>query len=437
MSKLKNISGFPEWLPEQKLVEDRLIARVRRIYESFGFTPIETPGVELLSTLSSKGEVDKEIYTVRRLAAGEDDQETLGLHFDLTVPFARYVAQHFNSLVFPFKRYQLQKVWRGERPQKGRFREFYQFDIDIIARDTLPLACDAEVISVLNQVFSELNAGKHTIRINNRKVLLGIYSSLGLSPAQAKQVVVAVDKVGKVGRKGLIKDLTENIGLELLNAEKIADLAEVKINPSEVEYILSSLDIEDKLFKAGKDELLELLAYFSSETLKNVQVDLSLARGLDYYTGVIVEVVLDDYPNFGSLASGGRYDDLASEFINKKLPGVGVSFGLTRFLDLAFSNKIFGVDAKTPAKVFVTVLNEEQRLLCNSVADRLRKCGVNTEVSFTTQRIGKQIDYADAKKIPFVLFVDAATGAIEVKDLASKEQFAVPDLEDWCGKLSA
>ncbi|MBX7137747.1 MAG: histidine--tRNA ligase [Oligoflexia bacterium] len=432
MSKIKNISGFPEWLPQQKIVEERLIQRIKAIYSSFGFTPIETPAVELVSTLTSGSEVDKEIYAIRRLHDDGTKEAELALHFDLTVPLARYVAQHFSELDFPFKRYQLQKSWRGDRPQKGRFREFYQFDIDIIARDTLPLSADAETIMVLDQVFEALDCGKYLIRLNNRKILLGIYASLGLDDEQRRAAIVAVDKILKIGRDGVTKELTEQVKLDSLVAEKIVDLADVRIVPSEAEYILSSLEIDDKTFVSGKQELVELISILPEETLKNIQIDLSLARGLDYYTGVILEVQLEDYPQFGTVASGGRYDDLASRFINKKLPGVGVSLGLTRFLDLAFSNDLFPLDRKSPTQVLVAVNSEQQRKACNEVAQRIRDNGIACEVSLGSQRLGKQIDYADAKGVRFVIFVDPDTQHLEVKDLVSKEQHPIGDLSSWC-----
>lgn len=432
MRKLKNISGFPEWLPEQKIVEERLIERIKSIYQSFGFTPIETPAVELLTTLLSKGEIDKEIYAVRRHSSAGSEEADLGLHFDLTVPFARYVAQHFAALHFPFKRYQLQKVWRGERPQKGRFREFYQFDIDVIARDTLPLACDAEVITVLDQVFTSLEVGKHLVRVNDRKILLGLYESLGLDQEQSKVAITAVDKIGKIGRDGVMMELLNKLKLEPAVAEKIVDLTEIRINPSEVEYVLSSLEIDSTTFTQGKNDLINLLRLLPEQTRKNLQVDLSLARGLDYYTGVIVEVFLVDHPQFGTLASGGRYDDLASEFINKKLPGVGVSFGITRFLDLAFSANLYTLQAKTISKVLVALHSEEQRPRCNELAGAIRSHGIACEVSYAPLKLGKQIEYAADRGIPYVFFVSPESGQVEVKDLRNKAQVAVNDLSKWC-----
>lgn len=430
VAKLTKISGFPEWLPEQRMAEEALIDKIRAIFRSHGFCPIETPAVELLSTLLNKGEIDKEVYSIKRYHAKDVDEAEFGLHFDLTVPLARYVAQHFANLSFPFKRYQIQKVWRGERPQKGRFREFYQCDIDIIGRDSLPIACDAEVIDAMNMVVMALGVGKHKVRLNNRKLLLGIYASLGLSEAEAKQVVVAVDKLSKIGKDGVSRELADK-GIENEAIGKILELTDIRIIPGEAEYILGQLEVKNRSFEEGKSEILELLGILSDAALAHLEVDLSLARGLDYYTGSILEMVLVNHPEFGSVASGGRYDDLASRFINKKLPGVGVSFGLSRFLDLAFSEKLIATDRKSPSQVLVTVAAEEGRKEANLLADSIRMNGLACEVFYAAPRLGKQIDYASAKGMRYVLFLGEGA-QLEVKDLKTKEQVKISDLEGWC-----
>jgi len=229
MAKISNISGFPEWLPDQKLVEERIIAQIRQIYSSFGYTPIETPAVELLSTLASKGVVSKEIYALHRAQEQEDDgkkESQLALHFDLTVPFARYVAQHNGELSFPFRRYQVQKVWRGDRPQKGRAREFYQFDLDVVGRDTLPLCLEAEVLSAFDRAWCAIGVPGHRIRINNRKILLGFYSSLGLNEEQRVSAIRIVDKIDKIGAKGVQSELVKDPSITEAIAEKIISIAE-------------------------------------------------------------------------------------------------------------------------------------------------------------------------------------------------------------------
>lgn len=435
MSKTRPISGFPEWLPEEKLVEEELISKIREVYEAYGFTPIETPAVELLSTLLSESTATKEIYQVVRHAKDEPKEEgDLALHFDLTVPLARYVAQHYGALTFPFKRYQLQKVWRGERPQKGRFREFYQFDIDIIARDELPVACDAEVLTVLDKAFEVMAIGRHSLKLNNRKILMGFYEHLGLEEAKRSACIIAVDKFDKVGRDGVLKELLLHQVVGKV-AERVLEIASLKLKPKEFEKGVAELKVDSKLFTSGVGEVRELLSLLPPQALERIEVDLGLARGLGYYTGTICEVRLNDFPEFGSAAGGGRYEDLASQFINQKLPGVGVSIGLTRLMDLILKNKLLAVGGKSPAKVLVTVYSEGERPKSNQLAETIRSYGVPTEVFFRAPKLGKQLDYAASKGIPFVVFINSETGVVEAKELATKEQVMVKDLAQWAKEL--
>lgn len=432
MSKLSNISGFPEWLPEEKLIEERIIDLIRNIYKSFGFTPIETPSVELKSTLSSKGVIDKEIYLLRRALKDSDekDDEELALHFDLTVPFARYVAQHLSKLQFPFKRYQLQKVWRGERPQRGRFREFYQFDIDIVTRETLPLACDSEIISAIHAVFTALNIGKFCIRVNNRKVLLGLYSSLGLSSEVQKQVISIVDKLDKIGIDGIKKELT-SLNLKSHQIDQIITWTELRTDFQNVSSELSKIAVDNDLFKEGVEELSLLLKLIPEDS---IQFDLSLARGLDYYTGAIFEVILMEHPEYGTVSSGGRYDDLVNQFINQKVPGVGASIGITRIIDLILKKNLILIESASPSKVLVTVLNEPERPALVKLADKLRKLGIFCEVFPTAPKLGKQIEYADKKGIPYCLF--AENDKIRIKDLRTKQETDYSTIEEWIQTLN-
>lgn len=431
MAKPAKISGFPEWLPEQKIAEDKVISTIKGIYESFGFSPIETPAVELLTTLGSKGVIDKEIFAVKRLKAEEGDEAELGLHFDLTVPLARYVAQHAHALVFPFKRYQLQKVWRGDRPQKGRFREFYQFDIDIISRNELPLSCDAEVVSVIGMVMERLQFGPFTIRINNRKLLGGIYAELGLSESARKSAIIAVDKILKIGADGVAKELQKIEGITQTAIDTILKSTAIQCPISELPAKIAALKTSSALIEEGVQELTTICALLPASVQERLVIDVSLARGLDYYTGLIVETILDKHPEFGSVISGGRYDDLASEFTDQKLPGVGVSIGLSRLMELAFSASLISTAQKSTTEVVVTVYDEADRPHLNAVAQDLRALGVNTEVFFKSPKLGKQIEYAESKGIRYVLFVDSATRQIQIKDIVSKEQGAVPSLKEW------
>ncbi|MCB0311161.1 MAG: ATP phosphoribosyltransferase regulatory subunit, partial [Bdellovibrionales bacterium] len=356
---------------------------------------------------------------------------SLALHFDLTVPFARYVAQHFNELHFPFKRYQLQKVWRGERPQKGRFREFYQFDIDTIARDELPLTCDAEVISVLEEVFRRIGIGTHILRLNDRRLLHGMYQALGVPQEKCPSVVVVVDKIAKIGPQAVLQELRSNLSLDLSIAEKIVEFSKLSIPSVDAAKALPSLGIKNDQFDAAVKDLLHLIELLPAESAPHVVIDLSLARGLDYYTGVIVEVSIKEYPEFGTVASGGRYDDLASRFINKRLPGVGVSFGLSRFMDLIFANNILPQFGNPALSCLVAVYSEEQRSACLSLARDIRQGGMTAEVFYKSPKIGKQIDFAAAKGIRYVFFIDPESGQVQVKDLVVKAQESVKDIEQW------
>ena len=431
MAKVGKISGFPEWLPEQKIAEDRVISSIRRIFESYGFAPIETPAVEHLSTLGSKGVIDKEIFVVKRLKAEEGQEAELGLHFDLTVPVARYVAQHQAALSFPFKRYQCQKVWRGERPQRGRFREFYQFDIDIIGRDELPLCCDAEVVSVIGLVMRELDFGSFKVRINSRKLLGGLYGALGLNPDARKAAIIAVDKLLKIGADGVRTELEKIPGISPEAVAVILKSTEIQCNANELPHRIAALKLSTPEIDQGVTELVSIYELLPASILEHVVIDVSLARGLDYYTGLIVETGLDKYPEFGSVFSGGRYDDLASEFTTQKLPGVGVSLGLSRLMDLAFSEGLIDTSSKSPTKALVTVYSEDDRKLCNDIAHTLRAEGVPTEVFYKAPKLGKQIEYAESKGARYVLFIDTSSREVQVKDLVTKEQSTVSDLASW------
>jgi histidyl-tRNA synthetase len=435
MAKISKISGFPEWLPQQKIAEDRIIAAIRKVYESHGFVPIETPAVELLSTLGSKGVIDKEIFAVKRLKAEGTEEAELGLHFDLTVPLARYVAQHAHELQFPFKRYQLQKVWRGDRPQKGRFREFYQFDIDIIGRNELPLCCDAEVVGVVGLVMQELKIGAYTLRINSRKLLMGLYEAIGLQGDARKHAIIAVDKLLKIGTDGVAAELAKIEGMSASMIDTIITSTTVQCGPDELAKRVAALNVSSPHVDEGVQELLTVCELLPDNVRTSLTIDLSLARGLDYYTGLIVEVGLVQYPEFGTVVSGGRYDDLASEFTDQKFPGVGVSIGLSRLMELLFSEKLVDTSRMSPTQALITVYSENDRVHCNRVAQELRALGVATEVYFKAPKLGKQIEYAEQRGIRYVLFIDSESKLIQVKDLQTKEQAPVHDLATFAASL--
>lgn len=425
--KPKPISGFAEWLPEERLVEQKWLDHVRRVFESYGFTSIETPAVEELDVLTAKGETDKEIYTLTRLQADESDSKEarLGLHFDQTVPFARYTAQHFNELTFPFKRYQMQKVWRGERPQLGRMREFLQCDIDVINVDHLPLSFDAEIPAIIYEVLSGLDIGRVQIKISNRKILLGLLESLNITDSVL--VTRTVDKLDKLGAAEIERLLAKDCGLQPDAIKKIMDLVQSK-NPL-------AITSDNEQMKEGLEELNFVLAQLAHLPKDAVIADLSIVRGLDYYTGIVYETRLLDIPEFtSSVCSGGRYDDLAGSYINKHLPGVGISIGFTRLFDVLKHHGYIKTGAKTTTDVLVVLPSEEQRGNAAETARTLRQNGWNVELYHAPQKIGKQFTYAEKKGIPYVWLPPFdANGSHEVKDMSNGTQTAA-DPVTWTKK---
>jgi len=421
--KPRAVSGFPEWLPEEKAVEERLLRLIRTQFERFGFAPIETPAIERKEVLTAKGVADKEIYALSRLAAeteGGDAATEMALHFDLTVPMARYVAQHFARLTFPFRRYQIQKVWRGERPQAGRFREFYQCDIDIVGNGSLGLLADAEIPCVIHAIFSRAGIGRFRIRINNRKILQGFLQSQGLPDEKFISVLRVIDNLEKVGPDETKRQLGHD-----LDVDQAAMLLRLISGPDDVEDIgrLS----ENALFQKGVSELKEVVAGLEAFGLPADAwtVDLSIARGLDYYTGTVYETVLVDHPEVGSICSGGRYDDLAGTFTRQSLPGVGISIGLTRLLSRLFDAGILVPGPATPAAVLVTVMDRAHLDRCLAAAAALRAEGIDTEVFTEPKKIGQQLKYADAKGFRVALMIgpsEAAAGRAIVKDLRAGTQ---------------
>jgi histidyl-tRNA synthetase len=419
--KPKPISGFPEWLPEYRAVEQQWMDKIRAVFESYGYASIETPSVEELEVIAAKGEdVDKEIYVLERLQADPDEKKgaRLGLHFDQTVPFARYVAQHFGDLTFPFKRYQMQKVWRGERPQMGRMREFYQCDIDVINVDNLPIHFDAEVASVVYETLESLDIGRVQLRISNRKILLGYLETI--NHEFPERILRAIDKFEKIGAEEVMKLLLEE-NLPPSTTNKIVSL----IRTTDLGTIVP----ENKTMEEGLEELQFVLDQLSHLPEHAAVADLSIVRGLDYYTGTVYETQLLDVPEFtGSVCSGGRYDDLAGNYINKHLPGVGISIGFTRLFDVLRQTEKIKPASKSPAHILVALPSEDRREIATETARTLRNRGYNVELYHAPQKIGKQIGYAEKKGIPYIWFppIDDAKGddnsAHEVKDMSSGDQ---------------
>lgn len=431
--KPKSVSGFLEWLPEQKLVEQRMLDTIREEFERFGFGPIETSAIERKEILAAKGIVEKEIYALSRLSASnsEDTSTELALHFDLTVPLARYVAQHFNSLVFPFRRYQIQKVWRGERPQAGRFREFYQCDIDVIGNGKLNLINDAELPLVIYNIFERLDIGEFVIRVNNRKILQGFLREMGLSADLGSEALRIIDSLEKEGEKIVFFELKNRVGLSsqqidrffrFIHHSKFALDPESKISPVELSDFC-----DDPLFIDGISELAEVVLLMHRLGLPSqvFEVDFSIARGLDYYTGTVYETNLVNNPEIGSICSGGRYDNLAGTYINQTLPGVGVSIGLTRLLSRLFDADLLNTDTLTPTKVLVTVMEPHLLGDCLGIAAQLRAEGINTEISTEHRKFRDQLKYADRKGIPVAIVAgesELQAGEIKVKELSTGAQ---------------
>lgn len=433
MIKPQPISGFPEWTPAQTLAEQIFIRKAVAIYESYGYTPLDTPAVERVEVLTAKGVVDKEIYALERLReeSRTDSPPELGLRFDLTVPLARYVAQHYGELNFPFKRYQVGKVWRGERPQEGRFREFYQADIDVIAEDSLPLHFDAEMPRVVLEIFESIGL-KARVRINNRRLLLALFRGVGIPEETLPDVLREADKLDKIGVDSLRGELGK-LGLEQAQIVACLTLAQTSGDFELVRSRVQELGLASDELDLGLSEVESVATALSDLSTDCWCLDLGIVRGLDYYTGTIYETNLIDYPQLGSVCSGGRYEDLASGFIKRSLPGVGISIGISRVVSYLLKTEALDVSRHCPTEVLIILPKEESRALCTEIAKRVRAGGKACEVYHLPQGMKKQLRYADRKGIPYVLFphkYKPDSPIVEVKHLASGEQLELP-LSDW------
>jgi histidyl-tRNA synthetase len=420
--KPRPISGFPEWLPEYRAVELDWMDKIRAVFEKYGFCSIETPSVEEIDALTAKGgETEKEIYTITRLHADETDKKDarLALHFDLTVPMARYVAQHFGDLVFPFKRYQIQKSWRGERPQKGRYREFYQCDIDVVNIDSLPLHFDAELPAVLFEAYEALDIPPVEMHISNRKILIGYLAGLGVTDTGV--VTRTLDKLDKIGRAGVLKVLAAD-GIAENIAEKALAFAEIKTTNSSFAQKIAALGVENTLMQEGIAELTFVIDNLQHLPAGAVIANLGIIRGLDYYTGTVLEVRFREGETM-SIGGGGRYENLAGSFINQKLPGIGVSIGLTRLFGLLLDKGLIKPGAKAPTHILVALPEEARRAEATATAGALRKKGYNVELFHSDTKIKKQLAYAEKKNIPYVWFPPFKDGQPhEIKNMATGEQ---------------
>lgn len=399
--KPSTLPGFMELLPKDQIIFNKMKDTIRKTYESYGFIPIDTPTIEKSEVLLAKGggETEKQVY---RFTKGDTD---MSLRFDLTVPLARYVAQHFPDLTFPYRRYHIGKVFRGEKNQRGRFREFYQCDIDVIGNGKLSVIYDAEILSVIYSTFKNLGFKDFTIKINNRKILSGFFNSLYIDNAIG--VLRSIDKLEKIGKKGVIKEL-KDLGIEDEDIRKILQFIKIRGSNEEIIKSLEQLSIENDLFKQGLYELKKVVSSINSFQVpkNNYVIDLTIARGLDYYTGTVYETFLDDYPEIGSICSGGRYENLAEYYTKQKLPGVGISIGLTRLFDqLKEANLLKDDGPATPSTVLIVPFEEKYHELCIKISWALREKEIVSEIYFDDAKIGKKLNYANKLDIPYVILL--------------------------------
>jgi histidyl-tRNA synthetase len=427
-----------ELLPREQIAFQRMLDTIRRNYERFGFLPVETPVFELSETLLTKsgGETERQVYFVQSTGALAKEGEglpELALRFDLTVPLARYVAEHEHELTFPFRRYQIQRVYRGERQQRGRFREFYQCDIDVIGKDALSVRFDAEILAVIHAVFSELGIGDFTIQLNNRKLMRGFFEAQGVTDSEQQALVLReVDKLDKRGADYVRETLTgEGFGMSAEGVDRILDFVAVRsTGHADALVRLDALGQGSEIFNQGIAELREVLELVRALGVPEEAycLNFSIARGLDYYTGTVYETQLDGYPQIGSICSGGRYEDLASHYTKSKLPGVGISIGLTRlFWQLREAGLIAGSD-ESSVQAMVALMDDGQLAESLDIARRLRAAGINTEVQMEGRKLAKQFQYASRAGIRFVVLAgedELTRGAVTVKDLLREQQFEV------------
>ncbi|KAA9395107.1 histidine--tRNA ligase [Kocuria coralli] len=435
MASKTSLSGFPEWLPQERLVELHVLDTLRKTFELHGFSSIETRAVETVDQLLRKGEIDKEVYAVTRLqedeeAAASAKEGRLALHFDLTVPFARYVVENAGHLTFPFRRYQIQKVWRGERPQEGRAREFTQADIDVVGDGTLPFRYDVELALVMIDALSGLPIPDFKLRVNNRKLAEGFYRGIGLTDAPA--VLREIDKLEKIGPDAVAANLQENVGATAEQARSALELAAIRSEDTSFAEQVRALGVSDELLDEGLAELTAVMAECVHRAPGAVVADLSIARGLDYYTGTVYETVLVGHEKLGSICSGGRYESLASSG-KRTYPGVGLSIGVTRLVSRILSQGLAVPSRAVPTAVLISLVDEDSWSAAQDVAAQLRSRGIACEVSASAAKFGKQIRYADRRGIPYVWFSSVAedgTVVHEVKDIRSGEQ-APADPATW------
>ena len=416
----RTLSGFMELSPNDQIEFNRIKKIIEDTYKLYGFYPLDTPVIEYSSVLLAKagGETEKQIY---RFNKGDND---LSLRFDLTVPLAKYVSLKYNELLFPFKRYQIGKVFRGERPQKGRFREFYQCDIDVIGDGELSLMYDAEIPSIIYDIFTKMNIGKFVIRINNRKILNGFFEYLNLSD-KYQDILRIIDKMEKVSESDLI-DMLKEIDLTDEIIDKILSFVKIKGTNGEVLSSLKGLNISNEAFLNGINELETVINSLRTMNINEeyFMIDLTIARGLDYYTGTVYETKLVDYPQMGSVCSGGRYDDLATFYTDKKLPGVGISIGLTRLFYQLKENGLIKNESDSVVDVMILPMIEEYKVPLE-ISKKLRNIGISTSICYINKKFKSKIKYADSMNVKYSIIIgedEINNNVVTIKDMYKNEQ---------------
>lgn len=416
----RTLPGFMELLPNEQILFNQMMEKIENSYKKFGFLPIDTPIIELSEVLLAKagGETEKQIYRFNR---GDTD---LSLRFDLTVPLAKYVAKNYGNISFPFRRYQIGKVYRGEKAQKGRYREFYQCDIDIIGDETLDVINDAELPAVIYSTFKSLGFDDFTIKINNRKILNGLYESIG-QKENSVEIMRIIDKIEKIGEEKVKSELRE-LQLTDESIKQIIDFIKIDGTTDEKLQKLKTLGIENEVYKNGIEELEQVVKYIRQFKIpeNNFTVDLTIARGLDYYTGTVYETFLNEYRELGSICSGGRYENLAENYTDKKLPGVGISIGLTRLFYKLNELNIIKADKKSISDIIIIPMTENLEVPLE-LATELRNIGINTEVYLNNKKLKAKMKYANKLEIPYVIVIgddEIQSGKIKVKNMQTGEE---------------
>lgn len=421
----KTLSGTMELLPKDQIIFNQLKDTIRESYERFGFLPIDTPVIEDAKVLLAKagGETEKQIYNFTK---GDNN---ICLRFDLTVPLAKYVAKNCNELTFPFKRYQIGKVYRGERPQKGRFREFYQCDIDVVGKEELSLEYDAEIPSIIYSIFNEFNFGPFVININNRKIISGLIESLGLTDKQV-EIMRLIDKFEKIGEENIRASLKLDYDVSDEKIEELLSFIKITGTNDEIINQLKNVKINNELFKQGVTELEEVVRLIRLNGLEEnyFEINLTIVRGLDYYTGTVYETFLTNYRNLGCVCGGGRYDNLTGYYSKNKFVGVGASIGLTRLFDQIKEMNLLNYKNKSVTKVLVIPMNNEFKENAIKIASTLRNEKISTEINYENTKFKNKLSYADKLNIPYIIILgerEIAENKVTIKNMQTREQFYV------------